>query len=130
MQYEVKTFLGSGHKMLGESTLEVHFPSGRHLPLPILIDSDFKINIEVRGLTNVISNFKFFKVPLAAEYGDAYDSVVVNGLIGTDLLQHINFSTSKFMNGSVLRVDTGFIPFGNSEHFLYPNQLSILKALE
>ena len=28
------------------------------------------------------------------------------------------------MNGSTLRFDTGFIPFGNSEHFLYPNQLS------
>ena len=33
VEYEVKTFLGSGHKMLGESTLEVDFPSGRHLPI-------------------------------------------------------------------------------------------------
>ena len=28
------------------------------------------------------------------------------------------------MNGSALRVDTGFIPFGNSEHFLYLHQVS------
>ena len=63
-------------------------------------------------------------MPLAAEYGDSCDSVVVNGLIGTDIIQYINFSKSKCMNDSTLRVDTGFIPFGNSEHFLYPNQVS------
>ena len=96
VQFQVQTFLGSGYKILGENTLEVHFPSGRHLSLPILIDNEFKVNMEVRGLNKAISNFKNLKVPLAAEYGDAYDSVVVNGLIGTDLLQYINFWTILF----------------------------------
>ena len=63
-------------------------------------------------------------MPLAAEYGDSCDSIVVNGLIGTNILQYINFLISKCMNGSALWVDTGFIPFGNAEYFLYQNQLS------
>ena len=32
------------------------------------------------------------------------------------------------MNGSALRVYTGFIPFGNSEHFLYPEQMSKIES--
>ena len=58
--------------------------------------------MEVRGLNKAISNLKNLKIPLVAEYGDTYDSVVVNGLIGMDLLQYINFSTIKCMNGSAL----------------------------
>ena len=66
----------------------MHFPSGRQLPLPILINKEFNVNMEVRGLTNAINNWKNLKVPLVVEYGDVYYSVVVNGLIGTDLLQY------------------------------------------
>merc|ERR1711888_448547 len=84
--------------------------------------------MEVRGLNKAICNLKNQNIPLAAEYGNAFDNVVINGLIGADLLQYINFKTSKCMNGSALEVETGFIPFGNAEHFLYPNELSKFES--
>ena len=52
--YKVRTFLGTGHKTLGEATLEVYLPSKRHLALPILIDKHFKVDLEVKGLKESI----------------------------------------------------------------------------
>ena len=48
----------------------------------------------------------------------------MNGLIGADIIQYINFETVKCMNGAALQLDTFFIPFGNFEQFLYPHQVS------
>ena len=126
-EYEVNTFLGSGLKTLGEATLEVILPSQRHLVLPLLIDRDFKVAIEVNGLKDCVQNLKNLRFPLAAEYGESCESIVVNGLIGSDIIQYIKFETSKCMHGSALRFDSGFVPFGNSEHFLYPHQVNKTK---
>ena len=58
VEYEVRTFLGTGHKTLGEATLEVYLPSKRHLVLPILIDKNFKVSIEVNGLMECVQNLE------------------------------------------------------------------------
>ena len=73
VEYEVRTFLGSGVKKLGETTLEVHLPSGMHRALPILIDKAFKVDLEVRGFRELVQNLKDLKIPLAAEFGDVCD---------------------------------------------------------
>ena len=57
VEYEVRTFLGSGHKTLGETTLEVHLPSGRYIALPILIDKTINSKLEDRGLKESIQKF-------------------------------------------------------------------------
>ena len=123
VQYEVRTFLGAGTKELGETTLLVYFPSGRYHALPIFIDTNFHVDLEVRGLSQVVRNLKALNTPLGAEYSLLSDKIEINGLIGSDLIQYINFSTVKCMSGIALKIGHQVIPFGNSEHFLYPGQI-------
>ena len=49
-RYQVRTFLGCGVKPLKEVTLEVHLPTGRYTHMPVLIDDDFKLEMNLRGL--------------------------------------------------------------------------------
>ena len=123
VQYEVRTFLGAGTKELGETTLLVYFPSGNYHALPIFIDDNFCVNLEVRGLRQVVTNLRALNTPLGAEFSDSSDKLEINGLIGSDILQYINFSTVKCMFGKALKVENKLIPFGNSEHFLHPGQV-------
>ena len=128
VQYEVRTFLGAGTKELGETTLQVYFPSGRYHALPIFIDANFCVDLEVRGLTQVVKNLRALNIPLGAEFSDSSDKLEINGLIGSDLIQYINFSTIKCMSGIALNIGNKIIPFGNSEHFLYPGQVGNFDA--
>ena len=132
VDYDVKTFLGSGRKRLKEVTLEVHLPSKRYLALPILIDDQFRIDVEVNCLDKVISNFKDLNYNLAADFKNCKTNVPVHGLVGLDIIQFIKeMRVVSCMNGSAFQIATGIIPFGNCNHFLYPEQarqLSKIKA--
>ena len=123
VQYEVRTFLGSGTRDLGETTLEVFFPSGKYHALPIFIDDKFHVDLEVRGLSQLIGNLKKLNYPLAADYKASSDKLEIHGLIGADVIQYIQFSTVPCMAGIALKIQDKIIPFGNSEHFLYPGQV-------
>ena len=123
VQYEVRTFLGAGTKELGEATLQVYFPSGRYHALPIFIDSNFCVDLEVRGLSQLVSNLRALNTTLGAEFSDSMDKLEINGLIGSDIIQYLDFSTIKCMSGKALKVGNKIIPFGNSDHFLYPGQV-------
>ena len=47
------------------------------------------------------------------------------GLLGTDVIQFIKeFKTIDCLNGSAFSVSNGIIPFGDTAHFLLPNQIS------
>ena len=123
VEYEVRTFLGAGTKELGETTLQVYFPSGRYHALPIFIDNEFNIDLEVRGLSQAVSNLRALNIPLGADLGGSSDKLEICGLVGSDIIQYINFSTVKCMSGIALNIENKIIPFGNSEHFLYPGQV-------
>ena len=114
--------MGAGTKELGKTTLQVYFPSGRYHALPIFIDSNFSVDLEVRGLSRVVSNLRALDTSLSAEFGES-DKLEIDGLLGSDIIQYIEFSTIKCMSGMAFRVGSKVIPFGNSEHFLYPGQV-------
>ena len=58
VQYNVKTFIGSGLKSLKEATIDVFLPSGRYLLRSILIENDFNVELNVRGLKESLINIK------------------------------------------------------------------------
>ena len=122
-QHEVRTFFGLGIKTLGETTLEVHFPSGIYHALPIFIDDEFNIDLEVRGLDQAVMNLRALNFPLSAEFSGSSDKLEIHGLIGSDIIQYIDFFVVKCMSGVALNIGNKIIPFGNSEHFLYPGQV-------
>ena len=122
--YDVKTFLGSGRKSLKEVTLEVHLPSKRYNNLPVLVDDQFDIDLNVQGLGKSVQNFKRNQLELSANYNLDSDKVHVHGLIGVDIIQFIKeLRIINCMHGSAFQVASGIIPFGNTAHFLYPDQL-------
>ena len=104
VQYEVRTFLGAGIKDLGETTLQVHFPSGRYHSMPIFIDENFYVDLEVRGLSQVVKNLRALDCPLGATYNKNSDKLQIDGLIGMDVIQYIDFSTVKCMAGRALKI--------------------------
>ena len=124
---EVRTFLGSGTKKLGETSVMVHFPSGRYLALPIFIDEKFNLNLEVRGLSSVMDNLNKLHIQLGADYPRNSNKINIEGLVGTDLLQFIPFSTVPCMFGQAIKIQNKLIPFGNSAHFLYQGKVQGLN---
>ena len=121
VEYQVKTFLGSGNKSLKETSINVFLPAGRYLVRQILIDKDFNVEMNVRGLAQSISNIKNNNFKLAADYDKP-----IQGLIGADIISFMDdLGMVKCMYGSVFNVTTGIIPFGDTNHFLYPGQVPI-----
>ena len=123
IEYDVRTFLGSGVKKLGETALTVYLPSGRYLNLPMFVDNSFKLALEVRGLQQLVQNLNQLNYSLGAEFPTDTDRVPIDGLIGIDILQFVPFATTPCMNGLALRMGDKVLPFGNSAHFLYPSQV-------
>lgn len=121
VEYNVKTFLGSGAKTLQEAMVTVYLPSGRYLLRPMLIDSQFNVDLKVRGFNEAIQNIKNKNYNLAAEFNEP-----ILGLIGADVIQFIKeLKVVQCMNGSAFSVTTGIVPFGDTNHFLYPGQVPI-----
>ena len=119
VDYQVKTFLGSGVKTLNETSINVYLPSGRYLLRSILIDKEFKLDLNVRGLKPAIQNLKDNNLKLAADYDET-----IQGLIGADIIQFIKeLKLVQCMHGSAFYVATGIIPFGDTNHFLHPGQV-------
>ena len=123
VEYNVRTFLGSGLKKLAETSLTVYLPSGRYLSLPMFVDSQFKLELEVRGLNKLVHNLNKLKFNLGTDYTPDSDAILIDGLLGMDVLQFVQFATVPCMSGQALRMADKFIPFGNSSHFLYHDQL-------
>ena len=120
----VRTFLGTGTKRMGEKGITVHFPSGRRLVLPIFIDEEFSLKLEVRGLGLLVKNLRNDRVPLGADYPVNSDELAVAGLIGNDIIQFIQFRSVPCLNGQALCINDKLSPFGNTAHFLYSRQVS------
>ena len=133
VDYEVRTFLGMAKKSLKEVTLEVFLPSGRYVVMPLLVDDNFKIVMNVKGLKQAVKNFKNLNIKLAGEYSESDNQLAVQGLLGSDLIQFISeLKAVKCINGTALEVASGIIPHGNIDSFLYPNQIkeNCLKSIE
>ena len=64
--YDIRTFLSCCVKELKETSVTVYLPSGRHHVMPILIDQDFNITLNVLNLNTAIKNFKHENLKLAA----------------------------------------------------------------
>ena len=126
LNYDVKTFLGSKKRSFKECMIDVGIPGRKALPLPMLIDKDFDIQLHVTDLPLAVANItaEGFKLadPFIAEHGEVIN---VQGLLGVDIIQFFpNMQKVSCMNGSAWMLDTGIVPFGNVMHFLKPSQIA------
>ena len=130
VEFEVKTFMGSSKKRLKEVNLDVFVAPSKHYAMLMLIDDQFDISFDVKGLGQAVNNLKSSGHILAADYEADSDLVTVHGLIGVDVIQNLKqVKMINCMNGSAWKVSnsSGIIPFGNIQHFLYPSQIEAAK---
>ena len=123
VHFDVSTFLGCGEKKLGETCLVSYLPSGRYLNVSMYVDPTFNLNLEVRGLQQLITNLQKLNYNLGADFTNNSDKIPIDGLLGNDIIQFIKFDTIPCMNGQAFLVSDKIVPFGNSAHFLYPSQM-------
>ena len=113
---------------MGVVTLIISLPSGRELATPVFINYSFDVKHEVRGLATVVKNLKAEGVNLVAEFTEHSNVVPIQGIIGQDILDFIEFRKVPCMNGSALELANGLMPSGNTEHFLFPGQMIAMTA--
>ena len=123
---EVSTFLGT-KKRLEEVVLGILVDKDRTFHLPVLVDEDFDINLNIDHFGEVKKNFKNLKYKLAFT-DNGSDQVRVHGLQGVDIIQFMDMKTIKCMNRIAWEFPTDIAPLGNSHHFLYQKQSARARA--
>lgn len=127
VEFEVKTFLGSSKKKLREVNLDVFLSPFKHHAMLMLVDDQFDISLNVKGLKLALNNLRKEGYDLAANFDDS-DTLSVHGLIGVDIIQFLGqMQMFNCMNGSAWRVSSGVIPFGNINNYLHHSQIVPVK---
>ena len=126
--YEVSTFLGTRKKSLEEVVLGIHVDKDRTFHLPVLVDEDFDINLNIDHFGEIKKNLNNLKHKLAFT-DNGSDQVRVHGLIRVDIFQFVDMKMIKCMNGKAWEFPTGIAPPpGNSHHFLNQEQIARARA--
>ena len=107
--YEVNTFLGTRKKRLEEVVLGIQMDKDRTFHLPVLVNEDFDINLNIDHFGEVKKNLNNLKYKLAFT-DNGSDHVRVHGLIGVDIIQFMDVKIIKCMNGKAWEFPTGIAP--------------------
>ena len=107
--YEVNTFLGTRKKRLEEVVLGIQVDKDRTFHLPVLVNEDFDINLNIDHFGEVKKNLNNLKYKLAFT-DNGSDHVRVHGLIGVDIIQFMDVKIIKCMNGKAWEFPTGIAP--------------------
>ena len=128
----VKTFTGIQNQNAKKGRLHVNINSSCNLLIPIFF-SNIDLNYKVENLDLVLANIKAQQLRLADSQfikhrGNEIQNV--HGLLGTDVLQYfLPFSFKRVLNGTVIEVPQGIIPFGNAGNFFTLRQLRTIAEL-
>ena len=127
VEYVVKTFLESKTKKLNQVVVGIQVNKGNSLPLPVLIDDEFDMNLRFDNFKSVKNNLLNLNYKLA--FLHEKNDIRVNGLLGIDVIQFMkNIKMVDCMKGSAWEFPTGIFSLGNCQHFLYENQSTPKKV--
>ena len=131
MTCNINTFVGNEIKNFKEMTLDLHLESKTKVTVPILIDNDLKLDLEVPSLDLAIQNLTKQNFKIADEYLANNNKMKVEALLGVDTIQYFpTFQFNRCMKGQSIKVGNKYIPFGNIESFLTNSQIKELKENE
>jgi len=123
----INTFIDSDNVEFCETAVTVELGDKKFV-IPFLINDSFHLTLNINGLKESHANI--------SKYHDLHDhlttdEVVLNGLIGVDVLQCLEkLELVSCMNGAAFKLSTGLIPFGNVDSFLTRKQLQDKYASE
>ena len=131
-QYDcnIKTFNGEQLHKVRECALMVETAPEKKMLFPMLF-SPLDLNFNVSNLELALENIQRQEMKLAdSHFNDiGADVTEIRGLLGTDILQHLTpFTFLKVLNGTVISVPQGVIPFGHVGNYLSQSQLASLPA--
>ena len=116
----VNTFLDSGPRSFAETSVTVNLNGNRCL-IPMLVSDSFDLKLKIDGLSQCHANIsKAYKLQDRIRS----DEVVMEGLLGVDVLQYIGeIRLINCLGGTALQISSGVIPIGNVDNFLTNSQL-------
>ena len=128
IEYDVKTFLGSKTKKLNQVVVGIELNKGNSLPLPVLVDDEFDMNLRFNNFKSVKNNLLNLNYKLA--FLHEKKDIRLYSLLGIDVIQFTkNIKIVDCMKSSAWEFPTGISPLGNCQHFLYENQSTPKKVL-
>ena len=89
--------MGTRKKRLEEVVLGIQVDKDRTFHLPVLVDEDFDINLNIDHFGEVKKNLNNLKYKLAFT-DNGSDQVRVHGLIGVDIIQFMDMKIIKCRN--------------------------------
>ena len=101
--------MGTRKKRLKEVVLGIQVDKDRTFHLPVLMDEDFDINLNIDHFGEVKKNLNNLKHKLAFT-DNGSDHVRVHGLIGVDIIQFMDMKIIKCINGKTWEFPTGIAP--------------------
>jgi len=116
----INTFIDSNSMEFTEVAATVEL-DGKNFVIPFLVNDEFDLNLTISGLKEAHHNIS--KSHMLQEKFLS-DNVVLDGLIGVDVLQCIKqLELVPCLGGSAFRMASGIVPFGNVDSFLNRQQL-------
>ena len=92
--------------------------------MPILVDNEFDITLNVINFDQALKNFNSNNFKLAANFEGDTTKICIQGLVGCDILQFVReLRVVACMDGPAYQLASGLVPFGNIDQFLYPHQV-------
>ena len=122
--YLVETFMNSVSTPFSEIALSTRLNENQNFRFVNFLFSDkYNLNLHIKDISTVINNLKT-KYNLAKENFSS-ENIRLEGLLGVDCIQYFsNFHIIKCMNGTAFKFWNKIVPFGNTDSFLTPDQLS------
>ena len=121
----VRTFSGDAERTMRECALSVEIDPGTFTSLPFLVWEGLQLDFPLKGLQGALFSLKFSGVILAdLAFDQSQDDSVSNiqCLLGTDVLQLLEWEKVPCLEGAALRTSFGLCPFGDIKRFLTPSQ--------
>jgi len=116
----VSTFINSDYMEFCETAVSVELDGGKFV-IPFLINDSFDLSLDIAGLEQCHTNIAKSFILQDRLYSD---KVVLEGLIGVDVLQCLRqLEVVSCLNGTAFQLTSGIVPFGNVDNFLSRKQL-------
>ena len=122
----IKTFLGSGTRLVREVSLDVNINGSSFVSSDFLVDDQMDVSFCLQGLQAAMARISYDGHVLADKNYRGINTNEVSGikvLLGTDILYRLRpFVFVNLFEGSAVQTAHGIIPFGPIASFLTPSQ--------
>ena len=121
-EFMVNTFLDKSFRTFSETSLSLSYGNEDPIIVPFLVDKKFDLSFSVDGLAAAHYNIAR-QYNLSEKLED--DHVLVEGVLGTDIIQHLGkMEIVPCLGGIALKFSNGIVPIGNVDNFLFNKQLA------